>query len=94
MHRNNVSLTGKSGTELNWISARCKNPDSFTCTTKHKDLEGFPPRDTLRIKDKGLAPKMSCVTHLFPASYTHPFSITGSLECPTSENQSQDIPTS
>ena len=48
-----VCVTGKSGTELNWIST-CKNPESVThiCTQNISALlqihtEGFPPRDNL-----------------------------------------------
>ena len=82
MHRKLPALTGKSGTELNWISARCKNPQSLTCTTIHinvayksfemhenKDFRKFPTKDNLRIKDKELAPKMSFIRrfHCMPS---------------------------
>ena len=70
MHRKHATLTRKSGTELNWISAvytRTQNHSSRMCTNmltlfylksfgmqKNKILEGFPPSNNLRIKDKGL----------------------------------------
>ena len=74
MYRKHAVLTGncKSEIDLNWISTRCKNPKSLTGTLntlthlecKKRILEGFSPNDNLRIKDKGLTPKVSFIWEL------------------------------